>query len=66
MEDNQATGVRVKMDGSAAAFEVKAKAVVCNADMWNTMKLIPPGISAEFDGENFRDLPGYCNCTFLR
>ena len=53
IEEDCAVGVRVKMDGSSTPFEVKAGAVVCNADLWNTMKLIPPGKSTSFDGMSY-------------
>jgi phytoene dehydrogenase-like protein len=55
IENNKAVGVRVKKDGSKAAYNVKADtAVVTNTDLWSTMKLIPEGKSQSFDEERIK------------
>ena len=50
VENGQAVGVRVRDPRGGEAREVKAtKAVVSNADMWNTRKLVAEGACSSFD-----------------
>ena len=48
-EAGVANGVRVKTRKGEEVVVKAAKAVVCNADLWTTRKLVPQGINAAFD-----------------
>lgn len=51
IENNQAVGVRYLDQRTGDSKTIRArKAVVSNADMWNTRKLVPSGACTAFDG----------------
>eukprot|EP00667_Euglena_gracilis_P001722 EG_transcript_1721 len=48
-EAGVATGVKVATRKGESVVVRATKAVVCNADLWNTRRLVPPGRSEAFD-----------------